>query len=498
MPDEVGRLEPFTVDRFHDAYAAGGVNLEFGVVELPWAERLSLRLFHTDFDKESQHNVVMTVPYGEDEFGGRTTGGTLRFERAFGERVAIDLVAEHSRSRNDFLDAGECVHDWFGNCIRERVQGDEIESRPRDQIRDEIATFARLSGIWQLAPRQSLQLSVSPTFTDVSGDERRQFDENQRDPLEDQRELLTAVAGVEHTWQSRAERVETIAFVKHYHQDVEADETLAGGTQRIRDRDSDDTGFGGSLRYRLAEGLFLESSYEFATGLPRPDELFGDGVLIRANLELQPETSHNVNLGVGVDRPFGSGARWRADVNSFLREADQLIVLLGNDREQSYQNVFEARSLGLELAGGWTSPGARYEIDANATWQEFTNESGDGAFGAFEGDRIPNRPYAFANLSARYRSFDPLSLPGELTLALNSRYVDEFFRGWESAGLRAFKQSVDSQLSHSLAATFLFERGRAFYTLTAEVQNLTDEKVFDFFGVQKPGRGFFLKATAEF
>jgi vitamin B12 transporter len=30
-----------------------------------------------------------------------------------------------------------------------------------------------------------------------------------------------------------------------------------------------------------------------------------------------------------------------------------------------------------------------------------------------------------------------------------------------------------------------------------EVQNLTDERVFDFYGVERPGRAFYAKVTAE-
>ena len=34
-------------------------------------------------------------------------------------------------------------------------------------------------------------------------------------------------------------------------------------------------------------------------------------------------------------------------------------------------------------------------------------------------------------------------------------------------------------------------------TTTVEIQNLADEPVYDYFGVQRPGRAFFLKTTAE-
>ena len=74
--------------------------------------------------------------------------------------------------------------------------------------------------------------------------------------------------------------------------------------------------------------------------------------------------------------------------------------------------------------------------------------------------------------------------------------MHEFFRGWESQGLREFKQTVDAQLVHGIALTYrLLDPVPA--TTTFEIQSVTDERVFDFFGVHRPGRSFFFKLTAE-
>ena len=188
----------------------------------------------------------------------------------------------------------------------------------------------------------------------------------------------------------------------------------------------------------------------------------------------------------------------RVGVNGFLRDADELIVLLGNDRVQTYQNVFGARSLGVEAALGWTSPGEYVVLDANATYQDFRNSSSEGAFGDFDGDRIPNRPYFFGNGSARFQFRNLVAPRDETSLTWTSRYVHEYFRGWESIGLREFKQTIDSQLVHTIALGYLVENDQTTITTNLEVQNVTDEAVFDFFGVQRPGRAFYAKATAEF
>jgi hypothetical protein len=49
---------------------------------------------------------------------------------------------------------------------------------------------------------------------------------------------------------------------------------------------------------------------------------------------------------------------------------------------------------------------------------------------------------------------------------------------------------------HSLALEYML-RAVPSVSATLEVQNLTDAPAFDFFGVPRPGRAFYFKATAE-
>lgn len=59
---------------------------------------------------------------------------------------------------------------------------------------------------------------------------------------------------------------------------------------------------------------------------------------------------------------------------------------------------------------------------------------------------------------------------------------------WESIGLREFKQTTDAQLVHTVGLGYLVKSDHTTLSSALEVQNVTDEAVFDFFGVQRPGR----------
>ncbi len=382
--------------------------------------------------------------------------------------------------------------------MHERLQPGEIEAKARDQLVWDKTTFERVT-VGYLAPKiETCSGSRSLRRT------RRAPATSAGRPNPDARIPDGPARLSSRWWAASSTEIEAfddvlanIAFAKTYVQSARSEEPLSGGLFRDRDRDTHEYGFGDSLRVRLSENLYAKASYEWALRLPRPDEVFGDGVLVVANLELLPERSHNANLGFSAEARDPGVGELHADVNGFLRDADNLIVLLGNDRLFTYQNVFSARSLGVEAAAGWISPGELLSLDANVTYQDFRNTADSGTFGSFDGDRIPNRPYLFANGSAELK-FTGVGAPNdELSLFWHTRYVHEFFRGWESVGLRESKQVVKAQLLHSAALVYLVRGALTTLGFTGEVDNVTNEKAFDFFGVQRPGRAFYFKTTLE-
>ena len=498
VPDDRGRLADAEVHRFHDAYRAVGGNVEVGMVDRPWADRLLLRAWGSEYHKELQHNVVMSVPYGEVEYGAHTAGATLRYEHTPVDALEVRLIGGYGYERTRLLDVGECVYDWFGQCVRERVRPGELDGRPTDVHEWQHTGFGRVALELRPHPLHILRVASSLLYEVRTGDERNDADPNSRDPLNAERTLATVVSGLEYETNLVDDRFQGIVFVKDYFQGARSEEPPVGGGDYLeRDRDTHRLGVGASLRFRIHPGIYAKASYEWATRLPRADEVFGDGVLITPNLELEPEVSHNVNVGVTVDVPETVAGAWRLDLNGFLRETDDLIVLLGNDRAFTYANVFGARSLGFEATAGWTSPGEYVALDGNVTWLDFRNASSEGTFGDFDGDRIPNRPYFFVNASARVQLRQVATTYDALSLVWHTRFVREFFRSWESVGRRDSKQSIPDQLIHSIALTYAVQGEAIGLTFTGEVQNVTDALAFDFFGVQRPGRAAFFKITAE-
>jgi hypothetical protein len=147
----------------------------------------------------------------------------------------------------------------------------------------------------------------------------------------------------------------------------------------------------------------------------------------------------------------------------------------------------------------WLSPGDWLSLDANATWQDARNVSSDGPFRDYDGERIPNRPWLFANWSARLQWRGVLTKNDVIAPFYLGGYVHEFFRTWESIGSRRFKAVVPDQVQHSAGISWLIQSAtRTRTSVTFEVDNLTDARLYDFVGVQRPGRSFSTKMTGAF
>jgi outer membrane cobalamin receptor len=496
VPDEVGRLREARVRRFHDGYRAQGGHAEVGLIDRGAVRRALLRVHVSDRDKDLQHNTVMTVPYGEVTSGERARGAGADVV-VTGARWSARGLAGISSRRIDFRDRGRVIYDWHGEPVGERQVPGEIGDRPIDQRVTEVAGFARVTAELDLPARQRLRFAVAPTVARRDGVDRTDPNPDGRDPLGARRDLAQSVVGVEHELiRLEDDALQNLAFVKHYALWTWAEDVRPGYVfVPIEDR-TQRLGVGDAARLRVLPWLALKASYEWATRLPSVDEVFGDGVLVNPNLELEPETSHNVNLGARaeVDGPAGELG---SELTLFARVADDLIILLGDDRSFTHQNVWSARVLGVEGTAAWVAPREIATVEVAATIQDIRNASSEGTFGAFEGDRIPNRPWLFGSASLSTTARDLVLGRDALTLFGSTRYVHDFFRGWESLGRRDSKQVVASQLVHGLGVSYELDTAAGDVVTTLELQNLTDAHVFDSYGVQRPGRALFLKLTGE-
>lgn len=494
--DEAGRLSRARVRRFHDGYRAFGGSASVGVLDRPWADRLVLRGFAAKHDREVQHNTLMTVPYGEVTYGKATQGGTLSYAKRFAKGARVDATLGYAHQSTVFEDLSRCRYDWFGRCFLELPLSGETQSIPIDRRVGEHALLGRGELALDLAETHALRVAVAPSATFRRGRDRA-LDPEDYDPLRATRSSTSSVLGVEHEAELFDGRLSNIAFGKVYRYRAESEEKLPTGELRNVDASGTQPGWGDSLRFTLAERVYLKASYERATRLPSAEERFGDGALIAENLHLSPEHSHNVNVGLLVDDAATRLGTLRARLNGALRVVSDLVVLLGHGSYFQYANVLSARILALDAGAGWSAPGDVASVDFSLGLEDARNTSTSGAGAAFRGDRLPNRPYMHAGASVSVRRRDVVLVDDVAALTATTRYVHGFFLGWESAGSAGEKLRVPSQTVHALGLSHTARGAFATMTNSVEVHNVTDAPVYDFYGVQRPGRSVHWKLTLE-
>ncbi len=492
IPDSNGRLHDSIVPLFHNAYDARGGFADVGVVNQPWADKIVLRLYYSEYDKQLQNNAVMTVPYGAAAYGESVAGGSLSLAHRLGA-VSIDLTASYSHRTTHFKDISTDVYDWLGDIIHQRLEGGEIDGEPHDITLYRDTIYGRLNLAWQLAPHHTLSVVSSTSYDESHGVSHVGLPP---DPLAASRTLLKIVSGIEYHANLSGDVVDNMLFIKHYYMHAAATELLTGTSFSPLRLDQDTAGAGDSLRIRLYRKLlYAKASYEYATRLPTSTEIFGDGILVVPNGKLIPERSHNANLGVGFDARHTRAGAFDGELNGFLRAADNLIVLLATSNSFSYNNVYAARALGIESLAHWRSPRDWVTLEASLTYQDLRNVSSSGAYAAYRDQRLPNLPWLFFNTALR---FQYRFINNVIALTWYTRYVHQFDRDWASLGAPQYQQSVATQFSQSLSLSYSFHSPGFAGSLAFDAEDFTNERLYDYYGVQRPGRAFYVKTTLQF
>jgi vitamin B12 transporter len=494
VSDDSGQISKQRVRRFHDAYSATGATLALGLLQRDWADRLTLRGHFASYDRDVQHNGNMSVPYGEVTFGRTSAGTNLSYRKRFGA-WRLDLLGNYGLRRTRFRDLSRCRYDWYGRCFVELPLAGEIDSIARDQHVDEHSLLGRAELTYTPLTNHTLRLALSSTWVRRKGHDDA-LAAGAYDPLRAARRMTSNVLGAEY--EITVGKLAATAFLKGYQQNARSEEQLLTALTRSLRSQHRSFGAGDSLRWKLTEQLYAKGSFEYALRLPTADERFGDGGLIADNAQLQPERSQNLNLGLllePLDTPLG---RLGASTNFSARRVESLILLLNTGGYFQYSNVLRARALGLDARASWSAQNERFGVEGGFGYQDVRNTSTTGPVALFHGDRIPNQPFLQLSGRAYVRAQDALQPGDQVELGYDVRYVREFLLGWESAAAEAVKLKVPSQTVHALSVSHVTAGATTRMSNSFEVQNLTDARVFDFYGVQRPGRAFFWKLGLDY
>lgn len=483
--------EPEKLPHFHDAYESKMVQFEGGFLQKSWADMFLLGIILSGNHNEIQHGVSMDRPYGEVFREDDVLSPFLKYKKDDLGVEGLDVKGYLSYTDGQFLvaDTSSRRYNWRGEYVINNDENIGEASWQKSLFRFNDKTVIGNAGIrYQLNPQNHIDFNLTLSSVNRQGsDPLSRYETAFSQP----NTLNKSVYGLSWSGKFFRNKLSTTLFVKLYDFNSEMSDVDWDGERTIYTSDYNNAGYGTAITWFFSKTGQLKASLENAYRLPEGYEMFGDGLNLLSNPNLQPEKSLNANLGFLWS--YRTGVHFiETEGNLFYRNAKDFIRNQAEGATSTYVNQRDVLSSGVESEVRYTWR-QNYFISLNGTYQNIINNTeyeGQRKSGVYR-DRIPNIPYLFGNLSIGAWYQDVFSNADKFTWQFNSRFVEEYFLKWPSQGDPENKYTIPQQIAHNAEVTYSFGGGK--YNLAFECRNLLDAKLYDHFRLQKPGRSFNLK-----
>ncbi len=501
-------LIPATVRLFHNGYKHHFGEAYFGLQNKSWADEIKLSIAGYGIQRASQHPALMTNPYGAITMRNRGMVPSIRYKKSvLDNRLSLDQFVSYSMVNRSRTDTIRGTYDWYGS-FTPRADGRVGES-PSPSLSDIDFTnvISRSNIAYKINDAHGLETNVVFNYNRRIGSDPYgfRFAGTDIDVLSREGIYQKTIAGL--SWESKwlDNKLTNQLIGKYFHfKSRGINAFLANDTDlnKYTTVTNDNWGIGNAIKYELNARSFIRASAELTNRLPREEELFGDNDTRAPNFNLKPERSFNVNLGYRYAAP-----KYAVEVGTFYRKTQGMILLIPIQAPFSqYQNLDSIRGFGFDIDVAYRVFG-NTELSGNLTWQD--NRMIDIATPLYkwiEGTRLRNTPFFFANLglTGKYNNVfhkNDLIKPYVYYNFIREFYLNHIPRDQEPQGfLGIFGKSgvpvtnlVPDQSLISAGFNYVFPSSN--FVLGAEVKNLTNTKLYDYFKVQRPGRSIHFKVN---
>ncbi len=482
------------VKRFHDTYHNEAVSGKIGYVNKPWADRLMVGFTYSHMYKEIQTGVQQVIVYGGKYQKGYSLMPSLEYHKRdlFTKGLNVALTANYNKNVINNVDTSQYEFNWHGESKPLPSPGEQSYQHTRSYNDNWNGTFTTNYNVGEMHT-----FSFSHTINSFERNNKSLLHKNtSKNSISN--ESRKNIGGLSYRLMPNRHWNATL-FGKYYHQFVAGPvaETTSSDSYIRNTKSVNSTGYGAAGTYYFLKRWQTKFSYEKAYRLPTETELFGDESLEEGSIDLVPESSHNINWNLSFSEKVGKhnfylegGAIYRYSKDYIYRNIAK--GTQGN-YSASYLNHGRVLTKGYNISARysfakWLSLGGNYnqmDVRDNVKTAMGTQQNS-----VLYRARMKNVPYRFANSDVNFYVHDFQGKGNLLTVTYDNLFMDSFPLFYEHLGEES-KFVVPSQFSHNLTVTYSIMNGR--YNFSFECLNFTDEKVYDNYLLQKPGRSFYGK-----
>ncbi|MDR1499433.1 MAG: carboxypeptidase-like regulatory domain-containing protein [Tannerellaceae bacterium] len=491
------------VRRFHDTYHNETLIAGIGVVGKRFADRLMLGVTIGADRGDIQNSNIQKVVFGERYRRGQTIMPSVRYAKKnlFVDGLDANLTGNINLGYSQNVDTAARQYNWYGKW-RETSRKGEVNYSVAKYYNNNASLTANIT--YKPSPGHSLALNnVTTTFDRTSRNTVAMSGSiNATDTFP--KVTVKNVTGLSYKLDFD-DRLNLSVFGKHYVQYTKGPRNVSTATNsynyELFANTFSTTGYGAAATYMIRD-MQLKASYEKTYRLPTANELFGNEDLEKSNAVLNPENSDNVNVNIGYNHIFDRKHSIFVDAGFMYRDIKDYIrrVVESMHNTAAYENHGHVRNTGYTGEVRY-SYGRLLTLGGNFTYQDLRNKEkyrspGSTVISTSYDSRVPNVPYIYGNGDLSLFLSGVGGRHNSLNIGYSALYVYRFPLRWGTNGAYDSKDMIPTQFSHDVSLTYSVMNGR--YSISLECRNLTDERLYDNFSLQKPGRSFSAKVRYFF
>ena len=503
---ELERYQRFK--RFNNTYKSIGGRFEFGFTNVKWADQFFLGYNISDTYSEIPHGTTMAQPYvGRfQEFDAHVFSLNYIKKDFLIDGLSLNVNTVYSNRGTYLQDTSRAMYNWDGSPRMYIFQGEKKQIIKRlGEGQQGTATITNVDRRI-LNSRTNLsytvanghRISLNHNITTTNRQDQDLLNLNNLSNNNNERNTSTNIFGFNYESQIFNNKLKTNLLAKYtINQNHYNNEGFSNTVNRSN------PGYGATLSYNIIPKLFLIGSTENTYISPRDEQIYGAPESnILENLDLLPEKNVNYNLGfryapLKIDNHSISvyaSAFWRNGYDKIAAQAvDSVIVGRENDaniQTTKYTNLGKTQAKGFEAEIIYVY---KNKLNALVNLSKFNNvfslekdENGNQHY--LYGLQLPNEPFFTVNGSVQYRFDNLIEKKSILNIYYNTGYVAPFSTTWID---RNGWFETPTQFYHDLGGSYRTGKGNV--VLSVDVKNFLNAEMYDNFGVQKPGRGVYVK-----